>query len=626
MILDDNQKKLRKQKILINKLRRHGTLPPEDTYAVSETDVQSANSTKLASQSKESLREQFPNLSETEIQILHGVGKTDSEDKKAKSDLQEKKLQIYHSWHDVQDTLDDVTNKMDDVEKSILLEMNKAHENSSFLSNTQTRLKNPPKNSTEVFNIADGFVRRIIKVAKQLSYFRSVDKDDQVALLKGSVVEIMMLRSAVNFDVKTETWNLSTASCIKNTAGSDLSSNSSSPGSAGSMSNSSFEFSPPPGGLDINKLREAAMSGADLNTLRNMARQSSHAENKSSEHHGLPAGSDVETLKQKYHGLPAGSDVETLKQKYHGLPAGSDVETLEQKYHGLPAGSDVETLKQKYYGISASSDAETLKQKYHGLPAGVDAETLKQKYRGISASSDAETLKQKYHGLPAGVDAETLKHKYGLSIEQMKQKLGMKEEAQRDYSGLDGLRNAAKAAGFDVDALRKAAMGGASLEQLSQLAHGGRAGGSQEMPLNLQMKEETAQSTSGTSISSEFLKLGNSETKTMFLTYIKFIKSLMSTISGDLMILKFLVMLALFSPDRQGIQNPSVIERYQELYANTLKKYIDLVFPNERNMFARCIMKLTDLRNVNEVHTKMLLKMQVEDIEPLLVEIFDLPQ
>ena len=30
--------------------------------------------------------------------------------------------------------------------------------------------------------------------------------------------------------------------------------------------------------------------------------------------------------------------------------------------------------------------------------------------------------------------------------------------------------------------------------------------------------------------------------------------------------------------------------------------------------------------SINEVHTKMLLKMHVQDIEPLLVEIFDLPQ
>ncbi|KAH3878030.1 hypothetical protein DPMN_001910 [Dreissena polymorpha] len=170
--------------------------------------------------------------------------------------------------------------------------------------------------------------------------------------------------------------------------------------------------------------------------------------------------------------------------------------------------------------------------------------------------------------------------------------------------------------------LRKAAMSGASFEQLSQMARGGGAlaAGSPQSASN--------QPTAGPSntISSDILKFGNSETKSMFLTYSKFIRSLMGTIYGDLIVLKFLIMLSLFSPDRQGVKNRDLVESYQQIYAETLRKYLDVRFVNEKNIFARCIMKLTDLRNVNEVHTKMLLKMHVEDIEPLLVEIFDLPQ
>ncbi|XP_060590328.1 nuclear receptor subfamily 1 group I member 2-like isoform X2 [Ruditapes philippinarum] len=524
MILDDNQKKLRKQKILINKLRRHGTFPSEDTYAVSDTDVHSSASTLLASQSKESLKEQFPSLSESDIEILQG-GKSEEEKKKVKVESKDKCVDV-QPWHD-QENIDDIVSKMDDEEKEAFLEMNKAHEQSSFLANTQTRLRNLPKNSTDVFNIADGFVRRIIKVAKQLTNFRSIDKDDQIALLKGSVVEIMMLRSAVNFNIKTETWNLSTTSCINSSAASNVSS----PGSVGSSS--SGDFPSLPAGLDINKLREAAMKGADINTLRNMARQSSQQDTKAQE-----------------------------------------------------------------------------------VPK-VSAE--------VKATFQSPAAMNKIPGLPPGVNAETLKQKYGLSIDQMKQKMAVKEE-QSSGSGIDDLRNAAKAAGFDVDALRRAAMNGASFEQLSQMAHGGKVGKSQEMPSNMQVKEEKEEPQGASSISSEILKIENSETKTMFSTYVKFIKSLMLTIQGDLMILKLLIMLSLHSSDRPGIQNTSVVERYQELYANTLKKYISITFPEEKNMFAKCIMKLTDLRNVNEVHTKMLLKMQVEDIEPLLVEIFDLPQ
>jgi len=218
-------------------------------------------------------------------------------------------------------------------------------------------------------------------------------------------------------------------------------------------------------------------------------------------------------------------------------------------------------------------------------------------------------------------------------------------------ANMEHLRHMAKSSGFNVDALRKAAMTGASFDQLSQMARGNmgerdmgsNAGfptnlppeasspeplpqtGTPTSPLSPDQTQEQPQQQS-TSISAEILKMGNSETKNMFLTYSKFIRSLMSTIFGDLVILKFLIMLSLFSPDRQGIEDRRLVEMYQEKYAISLQRYIEARFPEEVNMFARCIMKLTDLRNVNEVHTKMLLKMQVEDIEPLLVEIFDLPQ
>ena len=55
-----------------------------------------------------------------------------------------------------------------------------------------------------------------------------------------------------------------------------------------------------------------------------------------------------------------------------------------------------------------------------------------------------------------------------------------------------------------------------------------------------------------------------------------------------------------------------------------LQQYTGLRFADDRTLFARLVMKLTDLRNINEVHSKMLMKMKVDDIEPLLLEIFDL--
>ena len=489
---------------------------PEDTYAVSESDINLTCTENFTLNSVENMREQYPQLTEDELKTLCGVD-AESPSSTSKGDIRDR-LTEYMPWQDVKDSLMEIIQDMEPNAKEVLLEMNKAHESSAFLSNTSTKLKHLPSTPTEVFNVADGFVRRIIKVAKQLEYFRAMEKDDQIALLKGSVVEIMMLRSSVNFDVKTETWNLSTISCIKPNSSSTASSPS-------SCENQSTDSPIVPAGLNIDELRKAAMNGADMNTLRNMARQGS-------------------------------------------------------------APPNVDELRK-------------------AAQSGMDLSKLKSMAR-------------------QGMDSVEQNHGTNLNAEET----DLKSNKDKDLAGLDGLRNAAKAAGFDVDALRKAAMNGASFSQLSQMAHSS-AEGDNENSVNSSIKQESDssnQSESGSNtISSDILKHGNTETKTFFLTYSKFIRSLMSTIYGDLIVLKFLIMLSLFSPDRQGLENRAQVDTYQEIYANCLRKYIEVRFPNAKNMFARCIMKLTDLRNVNEVHTKMLLKMQVTDIEPLLVEIFDLP-
>ncbi|KAH3878028.1 hypothetical protein DPMN_001908, partial [Dreissena polymorpha] len=153
MILDDDQKKLRKQKILINKLRRHGTLPPEDTYAVSDNDIKFTYGMKYSPAMMESLRTQYPHLSDNELHVLAGT-EPEPRTLNRKKDESDK----YIPWCDIQESLHDIIVDMEPSYKTILLEMNKAHEGSAFLSSTSTRLQNLPTNPTEVFNIADGFV------------------------------------------------------------------------------------------------------------------------------------------------------------------------------------------------------------------------------------------------------------------------------------------------------------------------------------------------------------------------------------------------------------------------------------------------------------------------------------
>jgi len=59
-----------------------------------------------------------------------------------------------------------------------------------------------------VINLTDLAIKRIIKMAKQISAFSRVCQEDQVCLLKGGCTELMILRSVVNFDSEQNAWQI----------------------------------------------------------------------------------------------------------------------------------------------------------------------------------------------------------------------------------------------------------------------------------------------------------------------------------------------------------------------------------------------------------------------------------
>ncbi|XP_018564592.1 nuclear hormone receptor HR96 isoform X2 [Anoplophora glabripennis] len=73
---------------------------------------------------------------------------------------------------------------------------------------------NPPKmldadpGLLDVINLTALVIRRLIKMAKKINSFKNMCQEDQVALLKGGCTEIMILRSAMNYDPKKQTWNI----------------------------------------------------------------------------------------------------------------------------------------------------------------------------------------------------------------------------------------------------------------------------------------------------------------------------------------------------------------------------------------------------------------------------------
>lgn len=63
-----------------------------------------------------------------------------------------------------------------------------------------------PKSFNELFNMTDVFIRRLIKFAKCIPEFKGLQQEDQIHLLKGGIMEMFVLRSAMGFDLKMGVW------------------------------------------------------------------------------------------------------------------------------------------------------------------------------------------------------------------------------------------------------------------------------------------------------------------------------------------------------------------------------------------------------------------------------------
>ncbi|XP_078664296.1 oxysterols receptor LXR-alpha-like isoform X2 [Branchiostoma floridae x Branchiostoma belcheri] len=89
-----------------------------------------------------------------------------------------------------------------------------------------------------------------------------------------------------------------------------------------------------------------------------------------------------------------------------------------------------------------------------------------------------------------------------------------------------------------------------------------------------------------------------------------------------------LAAIIVFSPDRADVSDHQTVEKMQEVFLETLQAYIKTTMPHDRLLLPRILMKLTDLRAINNTHCEQLLALKVENhkIPPLLSEIWDVPQ
>lgn len=125
-------------------------------------------------------------------------------------------------------------------------------------------------------------------------------------------------------------------------------------------------------------------------------------------------------------------------------------------------------------------------------------------------------------------------------------------------------------------------------------------------------------------VSAMSFKQGPPESTAFLQYYQNFVGKLLQSTRNDNIILMLLIVMTVFSPDRANPKSVPLIAKAQEEYANILQEYVQINYPTEPLMLPRLLQRLTDIRDINEKHTAMLLNMQIDQLEPLIIEIFDI--
>ncbi|XP_076368550.1 nuclear hormone receptor HR96-like [Tachypleus tridentatus] len=106
----------------------------------------------------------------------------------------------------------------------------------------------------------------------------------------------------------------------------------------------------------------------------------------------------------------------------------------------------------------------------------------------------------------------------------------------------------------------------------------------------------------------------------------RFINSFDVTWRSDENIMLLLSAITLFTPERPNIVHKNVVSLEQKNYYYLLKRYLDTIYTGceARSFYLKLISKLQELHLLNENHVQIFLDVNPKDVEPLLIEIFDL--
>ncbi|XP_067142893.1 nuclear hormone receptor HR96 isoform X2 [Centruroides vittatus] len=106
----------------------------------------------------------------------------------------------------------------------------------------------------------------------------------------------------------------------------------------------------------------------------------------------------------------------------------------------------------------------------------------------------------------------------------------------------------------------------------------------------------------------------------------RFINSFDPVWRADENVMLILSAIALFTPERPNIVHKDVVKMEQGMYYYLLRRYLETVYSGceARSIYLKLIKKIEELHILNEKHVRVFLDVNPKDVEPLLIEIFDL--
>ena len=108
--------------------------------------------------------------------------------------------------------------------------------------------------------------------------------------------------------------------------------------------------------------------------------------------------------------------------------------------------------------------------------------------------------------------------------------------------------------------------------------------------------------------------------------HINYCKSIKTIIRDDITIVVILIVIVLFSPEGPHVMTRELVSNIQDRYLVLLKHYLESKYTYLRaaDMFPQLISKMKELKELAEVHGRVLLDVNPNEIEPIMLEILDL--